>query len=59
MLTIAADNFAALRIDNISLLEGAIDDLPLADDSVDAPSRTWCSTTPKSPSPSNSPARPC
>jgi ubiquinone/menaquinone biosynthesis C-methylase UbiE len=36
MLIVAADNFAALRIDNVTLLEGAIDDLSLANDSVDA-----------------------
>jgi ArsR family transcriptional regulator len=36
MLTVAAENLGALGIDNVDLLDGAIDDLPLDDDSVDA-----------------------
>jgi ArsR family transcriptional regulator len=36
MLAVAADNFGALKVDNVTLLDGAIDDLPLADDSVNA-----------------------
>jgi ArsR family transcriptional regulator len=36
MLAVAADNIEALGFDNITLVDGAIDDLPLADNSVDA-----------------------
>lgn len=36
MLTVAAANLAALGLGNTSLLEGGVDALPLADDSVDA-----------------------
>jgi ubiquinone/menaquinone biosynthesis C-methylase UbiE len=36
MLTVARENLDALEIDNVTLVEGALDDLPLADNSVDA-----------------------
>ncbi len=35
MLTVAGDNLAALGTGNVTLVEGDLDDLPLADDSVD------------------------
>jgi ArsR family transcriptional regulator len=35
MLAVAADNLAALGADNVRLAEGELDDLPLADDTVD------------------------
>ncbi len=36
MLAVAADNVQALGLTNITLTEGSVDGLPLADDSVDA-----------------------
>lgn len=35
MLAVAADNLAALGVDNVQLAEGELDNLPLPDDSVD------------------------
>lgn len=35
MLAVAADNLAALGVDNVQLAEGELDNLPLLDDSVD------------------------
>jgi ubiquinone/menaquinone biosynthesis C-methylase UbiE len=36
MLAVAADNLHALGLDNVTLVEGTVDALPLDDDSVDA-----------------------
>src|SRR4051812_1004795 len=36
MLAVAADNLDALGLDNVTLVEGTVDALPLDDDSVDA-----------------------
>jgi ubiquinone/menaquinone biosynthesis C-methylase UbiE len=36
MLAVAADNLAVLNLDNVTLLEGALNRLPLENDSVDA-----------------------
>ena len=36
MLDVAAGNLTALGVDNVTLVEGSVDALPLADDSVDA-----------------------